>query len=915
MSVSLCRERDRASIRGQNWKTNMMSVRFSFAIVVLVSPLIGIRAYAGADDLPELARDASCLKEQWPQARTLVWAKPGESGSALEPGNWTEYASAEDYVASKGGKPAEVGPDENTDLILPDAPAGQSYMVGYLVATQYPKPLWPPALSCRHVTIGTGAALDGGIGVSRGKLNHSNWLGHDRAAAIGGNVTVRDGGYIYGHLYFVGDKDTWFSMGQCPEPLGHSLNVRKARGASVTCVARQYDLVAAVTVESGRLVLAPGTNLRFNATCQARMHLKKLNSRGAWEYHPYEPYVWVHDKAALEMQAGSRVGRVHPPDDIVADVRMEGLLQIGRVGGTDDDAPAVIELTMAEGDGTFLNQPGGLYIGPAAHVRNLGALSITAKDPDTATATKGVSLFLENEVDLGQAKIDCLRAGGVAATDLAAAEKALASATFGEHCAATGDALYSKIELIDFPGGWGTVEFVDGLKSECKILYPLGHRLIVRSKGNRICQSLDLDGVHAVEIDGRRTEYHPPRALTSEEQKLRQVNALWADVPGKGQIGNYGTQDWPQRPLMVWRRPGKAGSRFVAANWLDETGRPYFEAPIGVDLGPESAEADILLPTADTYYQVVGDRPQWRIRHMTIENNVHFFLTYNIGGNVWMKDGSGMQAPWFGKYTNDKSGVHRFLRYDGMRIRRPDKTGTAPQRLDAKDCTTSQWGCYQTGPEGTLELIGTNRVNDQFRIAGEGTLIISEGSYLAPGPRACFAIQPEATVVLLQDARISLETTATQLGKASVWVGGTLMIGTPERLITRDMLFPVTGIEEEFIIRNPAGNIRTPGVSFLLGEEGRLVMHTVDPTKARLVFKMHDSERAREQGKRWGDPEGIVLDFAGEAELNGVVFDNVLEEGLMVSPEQRAKWKNVFFGEHNLAEPDKLYYDLQPSTQ
>ncbi len=238
-----------------------------------------------------------------------------------------------------------------------------------------------------------------------------------------------------------------------------------------------------------------------------------------------------------------------------------------------------------------------------------------------------------------------------------------------------------------------------------------------------------------------------------------------------------------------------------------------------------------------------------------------------------------------------------------------------PQRLDAADCPISQWGCYQTGPDGTLELVGTNRVNDQFRIAGEGKLIISEDSSLAPGPRACFAIQPEATVVLLQDACISYETTASQLGKASVWAGGTLAIGTPQRPITRDMLFPVTGIEEDFIIRNPAGNIRTPGVSFLLGEEGRLVVHTADPTKARLVFKMHDSEKARERGKRWGDPQGIVLDFAGKAELNGVVFDNVLAEGLMVSPEQRAKWKNVFFGENNLAEPDQLYYDLQPAAE
>jgi len=890
----------------------MKTVLFSFPTAVLVLLATGIRASDGLNHRSELADDASCLKEQWPQARTFVWTKPGESGTALEPGNWTEYASAEDYAAGKGGKPADAGPDANTDLILPDAPAGQSYIVGYMVPSQYPPPIWPPTLSCRHVIIGASAALDGGIGVSRGKLSHSSWPGHDRIAAISGNVTVRDGGCIYGHLHFVGDKHTWFSIGKSPEPLGRSLSIRKAHGASVTCMARQYDLVDAVTVESGRFVMASGTHLRFNATIQARIDLKKLDKRG---FGRAEPYVWVHHKAALEMQAGSRIGRLNPPDDIIADMRIEGLLQIGRADDG-NDTPAVIELTAAEGDGKFLNQPGGLYIGPTAEVRNFGVLSITASDPDTTAANKGVSIFLEKPVDFGKASIDYLRAAGIVATDPVAAREGLASATFGEHCAVAGDAMYSKIAIISFKGGFGTVEFVDGLSTECEILYPLGDRLIVRSKGNRIAQSFDLKSVHAVEIDGKRTEYHPKRVLTTEEQRLREINALWADVPGEGQIGGYSKQNWPKAPLMVWRRGGQAGSRFVAANWLDETGRPYFEPPVCIDSkGSEAPDVDILLTAADDFYQVVGDRPQWAIRHMTVENNAHFFLTYNVSGNVWMKDGSGMQAPWFGKYTNNKPGVHRFLRFDGMRIRRPQRAGEPPQRLNAADCTISQWGCYQTGPDGTLELVGTNRVNDQFRIAGEGKLIISEGSYLAPGPRACFAIQPEATVVLLQDARISLETTATQLGKASVWVGGTLVIGTPQRPITRDMLFPVTGIEEDMIIRNPAGNIRTPGVSFLLGEEGRLVMHTADPTKARLVFKMHDSERAKELGKRWGDPQGIVLDFIGKAELNGVVFDNLLEKGLMVSPEQRAKWKNVSYGENNLAEPDKLYYDLQPSTE
>jgi len=862
--------------------------------------------------LPGTTGDEPSLKEQWPPARTLVWAKPGEGGTALEPGNWTQYASAADYAAGKGGRLADTRPDANTDVILPDAPDGRPYVVGCMVPAKERtrRASDAPALhlSCRHVTIGANAALDAGMRISRGRPVYSDWPYDDTPISIYGNVTVEDGGYIYAPLQFVGDKHTRFSMGKSPEPLGRSLLVRKAPEASVTILARQYDVVDGVTVESGRLVLTPETRLRINATVQARIALEKLRHLG---HGRVEPYVWVHRGAAVEMQAGSRIGRVNPPDDVAADVRIEGLLQIGQAGQSNRD-PAVIELTMAEGDGTFLNQPGGLYICPGAEIRNFGGLSITAGNPDKTEADKGVSIFVEEPVDFGRVDVDYLRAGGIAAADPIAAKEALADATFGEHCAVTGDAMYSTIELTTFHGGFGTVEFVDGLCTQCEILFPLGDRLIVRSQGKRITQSFDLGSVHAVEIDGVQTEFNPKRSLTDVEERLREVNALWADVPGEGQIGNYGRQDWPEVPLMVWRRPGESGTRFVGPNWVDQTGRPCFEPPVATDFtGPNAPLADVLLPAADVFYQAVGDRPQWTMRHMTIENNAFFHLTYELRGNLWMKDGSGMHAPWFGKYDNPEPGVHRFLRFDGMRMVRSSREIGEPHRVEATDARLSQWGAYGTAAGGTLEIIGKNQVNDQFRVFGEGKLIISENSYLAPALRASFSINPGATVVLLQDASISYETIAKQNGSASVWVGGTLMIGTPQRPVTRDMLFAVCGVEEELIERQAAGGLRTPGVSLLVSKEGRLVMHTADPTKARLVFKMYDSEKARQRGKQYGDPKGIVLDFEGKTELNGVVFDNVVEGGIMFSPEQRATWQNVSYGEHNLAEPEKLYWDLE----
>ena len=339
---------------------------------------------------------------------------------------------------------------------------------------------------------------------------------------------------------------------------------------------------------------------------------------------------------------------------------------------------------------------------------------------------------------------------------------------------------------------------------------------------------------------------------------------------------------------------------------------------------------DILLPAAGGYYQVAGARPQWSIRHVTVESNAFFHLTYNIAGNLWMKDGSGMHAPWFGAYRNTTPNVHRFLRFDGKRIGRP---GSVPWPLsfelseaevkrirEARDqkitprsagLAISRWGNYRTGKGGTLEIIGKYQVGDQFYVKGEGTVIISEGGYLAPGGRSSFAIAPESTVVLLQDARIGCEISTMQAGRASVWVGGTLMVGTSDHPITRDMLFPGTGIEEDKSIRNPAGSGRTPGVSFLVSPKGRVIMHSADPSKARVVFKMHDSEKARRLGKQWGDAKGIVLAFLGQTELNGVVFDNVLEGGIMAPPEMRKKWKNINYGKNNLAEPEKLYWDFK----
>jgi hypothetical protein len=869
-------------------------------------------------------------KEQWPEARTFVWTRPGKSGLMQSPGNWTEYASAADYLAGKNGRPAETPPGKKTDIILPDSPDGQSYVVGCVVRRKVSSD--SPQLDCRHITIGKGAGLDSGSEFSRGRPVYVKVASLATPLSIYGNVTVNDGGYIYGPHVFLGDKHTYFRIGKSPEPLGGSWTIDKSNDASVTLLSKKYELAEGVTVRSGRLVLASQSRLCFGAGFQGRIDLKKQKETGV---SGKEAYVYVHKTGALEMHSGSCIGRTGPPENIVADLRIEGLLQIGRPGGK-RDSPAVIELGQAKGSGGFLAQHGGLYIRPTAVVKNFGRLAITSYHRDSqATSDKGISLFLQKGVNLGEVSFDYLRAGGIVAIDDKTGKVAIAGASFGAHCAAKGDKLLSKLDLVDFPGGAGTVEFVDGLKTDCKILFPHAGRLMVRGKGNRTLQSFDLKSVHAVSIDGKRTEFNAKRELNDKEKELRQANPLWGDVPGKGQYGKYGKQVWADCPVMIWARPGVSGMSAASGNWLDENGAPYFEMPVISRQGGRSdtSAIDVLLPAADSPYAASGHNGMPPQRHLVLEQNACYGVTRNIYGNLWMKHGSGMTSlhgavtgrdGWGGGFENMRPGLHRFLRFDGRRI--PYRLGNINAPLaDGRNDALSQYGHFSTGDGGTLELIGKIRsAADRLSIAGTGTMIISEGSELHEGSRSALWIRDGATLALLQDAFAGTEMTQQRPQcYASMIVGGTLRIGLPDKPIVRDMRFALSGIRKDLISDSPGFSVRSTGCSFVLGFQGRFVIHSADPKKARVIFTMHDSKRAitrdaryRAKAPRSRDialwkTEGIGCYFAGQTEIDGILFDRVYPGGIIVAPEARAKWKNVFYGKNNLAKPEKLYSDLK----
>ena len=70
----------------------MTSLKRTIAQAFVYISLAHSYAATGSDS-PLPADDTPTLNENWQPARTLVWATPGEGGTALEPGNWMIRAS------------------------------------------------------------------------------------------------------------------------------------------------------------------------------------------------------------------------------------------------------------------------------------------------------------------------------------------------------------------------------------------------------------------------------------------------------------------------------------------------------------------------------------------------------------------------------------------------------------------------------------------------------------------------------------------------------------------------------------------------------------------------------------------------------------------------------------------------------
>lgn len=503
----------------------------------------------------------------------------------------------------------------------------------------------------------------------------------------------------------------------------------------------------------------------------------------------------------------------------------------------------------------------------------------------------------------------------------------------------------ARAESTDIPSGVGVIEFVDGLKTDCEVLFKHPHcdRLIVRSTARGTAQSLAMAVVHKVTVGGKIAAVHPRRDLTAAEKATRKTNGLWGDQAGPRRIGRYAKQRWDRKALIVWAHPGKSGEFDKPENWLDETGKPCKASLWRKDTvaervarsrrrkaGAETGkfDGDILLPTAEAEYSVFqpGNRDRlgaFRIRHLTVESSASYNVRYTIQGNLWMKDGSmlgrGTQTGGFG---SAEVGWDTFARFCGNR--RPDRNSAQRKRPGGKGesewISISHWVLIDTGASGSLEIIGKSGGPGDRLTLKRGTLIVSEDSYIGNGNRGSYYCMPGTTTILLDGAGVGCRHKIISRGRATYGIGGTFMCGTPEHPLTRDLRIECCLYNVEDLRPEAQLGQRTSGASFVLGDTGKMIVYSKDPKSARVVFcPIPDGNPVSQyvvapRAKGRPTPTGVTAVFAGETTFDGVVFEGFCKQGVIVDPKARKAWKNVSFGKNQAGAGD-LFIPFPPESE
>jgi len=167
---------------------------------------------------------ADYFKQEWPKARVLTWANPGQGAKD----GWEAKYWLED------GKPATTPFDADTDLVFPES-AKDFYWVSITAGRKY-----QPA-NYRHLTIGKRAGI----------------IGHFSA---GGNVWIKAGASVQYLDSMVGGKNTFVRNDNGDMRLVDHFFINKTPTASVEMIGK-YSSDDNWRVNSGMLIVGPDSEI------------------------------------------------------------------------------------------------------------------------------------------------------------------------------------------------------------------------------------------------------------------------------------------------------------------------------------------------------------------------------------------------------------------------------------------------------------------------------------------------------------------------------------------------------------------------------------------------------------------------------------------------------------------------------
>ncbi len=477
----------------------------------------------------------------------------------------------------------------------------------------------------------------------------------------------------------------------------------------------------------------------------------------------------------------------------------------------------------------------------------------------------------------------------------------------------------------------GSLVLVDGREIAGQIAHDTGDFVVVYSPRGGTLRSFPKALLHAVTVAGKRAELNPRRDLTDAEKALL-GHTRWPDaVPAAGRVPAYARETWgPPRRLLIWKSPGKSGVLHEGKNWIILGGE-------GKDPWPKEVErtnlkvcwldtdTDILLPAAEKAYQVAyAVRPAgiFDCRHVTAEHGATLrpATVRSMAGSLWVARGGAFGV----RYTTILTGgKHTFFLNDYPPLTpaspkaRPVRGGYVIPR-DSGPYSMSQYITVRKAEGVSVEFIGTVSSSDDFQMVS-GMTIVAPGSQLWPGTRSTQRLYPRAVLRLHSGSEFGKAHNAIDSGYGNsrygggmdIVVAGRVEVGTAEYPIAEDVRFGVS-------FKTPVGmkDVTRRENSMMIVPGAEIVVHTKDPTKARLVICWHrrhnDWFESRLKGYK-EMPESITVAILGDLALADVVFDDLAAGGLRLGdPDVVKRWRNVTFGGRSRGKPAELIAPIPP---